>query len=158
MMEGKKMGSYKKDFEVAMFFSSQNIDFPFLFEETLGAFLFLSFHFSFSLSLLNTFSLFFYSPSLWGLRDFDDIWGERQPSKILFKFHGMIWLIHDYEDGGVVDISAVDAYSGVELCTPILLGEASKYFWMANHFWKISKLTMDISLNKAQHKQELLCE
>jgi hypothetical protein len=35
MMEGKKMGSYKKDFKVAMFFSSQNIDFPFLFEETL---------------------------------------------------------------------------------------------------------------------------
>jgi hypothetical protein len=45
MMEGKKMGSYKKDFEVAMFFSSQNIDFPFLFEETLGAFLFLSLFF-----------------------------------------------------------------------------------------------------------------
>jgi hypothetical protein len=39
------MGSYKKDFDVAMFFSSQNIDFPFLFEETLGAFLFLSLFF-----------------------------------------------------------------------------------------------------------------
>jgi hypothetical protein len=48
-MEGKKMGSYKNDFEVAMFFSSQNIDFPFLFEETLGAFIFifLSFFFFF---------------------------------------------------------------------------------------------------------------
>jgi hypothetical protein len=35
-----------------MFFSSQNIDFPYLFEETLGTFLFLSFPFSFfSLSL-----------------------------------------------------------------------------------------------------------
>jgi hypothetical protein len=44
------MGSYKKDFEVAMFFSSQNIDFLILFEETLGAFLFLSFPFSFLLS------------------------------------------------------------------------------------------------------------
>jgi hypothetical protein len=33
MMEGKKMGSYKKDFEVAIFFFSPNIDFPFLFEE-----------------------------------------------------------------------------------------------------------------------------
>jgi phosphoribulokinase len=50
MMEGKKIGSYKKDFEVVMFFSSQNIDFPFLFEETLGAFLFSS-------SFFNTFSL-----------------------------------------------------------------------------------------------------
>jgi hypothetical protein len=38
----------------------------------------------------------------------------------------MIWLIHDYEDEGVVDTSAVVAYSGVELCTPIFLGEASK--------------------------------
>jgi hypothetical protein len=57
-MEGKKMGSYKKDFEVAMFFSSQNIDFPFLFDETLGAFLF-------SLSFFQYFFyFFFYAPSL----------------------------------------------------------------------------------------------
>jgi hypothetical protein len=39
------------------------------------------------------------------------------------------WLNHDYRDGGVVDILAVDAYSGVEVCTPIFLGEASKYFF-----------------------------
>jgi hypothetical protein len=50
------MGSYKKDFDVAMFFSSQNIDFPFLFEETFGAFLFLSF---LSLFFQYFFSLFF---------------------------------------------------------------------------------------------------
>jgi hypothetical protein len=36
------------------------------------------------------------------------------------------WQNHDYGDGGVVDILAVDANSGVELCTPIFLGEASK--------------------------------
>jgi hypothetical protein len=35
------------------------------------------------------------------------------------------WLNHDYGDGGVVDILAVDAYSGVEVCMPIFLGEAS---------------------------------
>jgi hypothetical protein len=35
-------------------------------------------------------------------------------------------LSHDYGNGGVVNISVVDAYSGIELCTPILLGEASK--------------------------------
>jgi hypothetical protein len=69
----------------------------------------------------------------------------------------MEWLSHDYGNGGVVDILTVDAYSGMELCTSILLGEASKKIWMANHFQKISKLTMDTSLNKAQHKQELLC-
>jgi hypothetical protein len=74
MMEGKKMGSYKKDFEVTIFFSSQNIDFPFLFEETLEAFLFLSFSFSFffflflflsfSLSFSYFFLSFFYALSL----------------------------------------------------------------------------------------------
>jgi hypothetical protein len=57
MMEGKKLGSYKKDFEVAMFFSSQNIVFPFLFVETIGAFLFLSS----SLSLFSILSLSFFS-------------------------------------------------------------------------------------------------
>jgi hypothetical protein len=36
------------------------------------------------------------------------------------------WLNNDYGYGGVVDILAVDAYSGVEVCTPIFLGEASK--------------------------------
>jgi hypothetical protein len=77
--------------------------------------------------------------------------------KFLFRWNGMEWLSHDYRNGGVVDILAVDAYSEMELCMPILLGEASKKIWMANHFWKNSKLTMDTSLNKAQHKQELLC-
>jgi hypothetical protein len=62
MMEGKKMGSYKKDFDVAVFYSYQNIDFPFLFEETLEAFLFLSFSLSLSFSIL--FLSFFYAPSL----------------------------------------------------------------------------------------------
>jgi hypothetical protein len=61
MMERKKMGSYKKDFEVAIFFSSQNIDVPFLFEETLEAFLFFFSLFFF----FNTFSLSsFYASSL----------------------------------------------------------------------------------------------
>jgi hypothetical protein len=45
------------------------------------------------------------------------------------------WLNHDYGDGRVVDILAVDAYSGVEVCTLIFLGEASKKnIWVANHF------------------------
>jgi hypothetical protein len=39
---------------------------------------------------------------------------------ILFIWNGMEWLSHDYGNGGVVDISVVDAYSGMELCTPIL--------------------------------------
>jgi hypothetical protein len=37
-----------------------------------------------------------------------------------------IKLNHDYGAVGVVDISAVDACSGVEVCMPIFLGEANK--------------------------------
>jgi hypothetical protein len=36
------------------------------------------------------------------------------------------WLNHDYLDGGVVDILDVHAYSVVELCMPLFLGKASK--------------------------------
>jgi hypothetical protein len=46
----------------------------------------------------------------------------------------MGWLSHDDGHGGVVDILAVDAYSGMKLCTTILLAEASKKFWMTDHF------------------------
>jgi hypothetical protein len=50
------------------------------------------------------------------------------------------WLYHDYGDGELVDILVVDAYSGVEVCSSIFLGEASKKNWLANHFKKNSKL------------------
>jgi hypothetical protein len=71
---------------------------------------------------------------------FDDICGENHFFKNFFSnglnilvvdaYSGMelctpIWLNHDYGDGGVVDILAVDAYSGVEVCMPIFLGEAT---------------------------------
>jgi hypothetical protein len=132
-----------------MFFSSQNIDFPFLFAEILGAFLFPS-------SFFNTFSLSLFSM----LHLFEDLGilmiNEEKNTLQKCLSDEMEWLSHDYGNGGVVDISAVDAYSGMTLCMPILLGEASKKIWMANHFKKNSKLTMDTSLNKAQHKQELL--
>jgi hypothetical protein len=36
-----------------------------------------------------------------------------------------IWLKHDYGDGWFVDILVVDVYSEVEVCTTIFLGEAS---------------------------------
>jgi hypothetical protein len=39
---------------------------------------------------------------------------------------GWKWLHHEYESGGVVDILMVDAYSGMDLCTSIFLGVASK--------------------------------
>jgi hypothetical protein len=60
------------------------------------------------------------------------------------------WLNHDYGDGGVVDILAVDAYFRVEICMPIFLGEASKKkkFWVANHFQIFSKLKWTHPLTK----------
>jgi hypothetical protein len=48
----------------------------------------------------------------------------------------MEWLSHGYGNGGVMDISVGDAYSEIDLCTPILLGVASKKILMANHFQK----------------------
>jgi hypothetical protein len=126
----------KRIFEVEVFFSSRNIDFPFYLKRLLELFFFL-------LS-------FFICSVPWGLGGFDDTWGENHLFKNFFSngltWNGMImtidiptvdaysrmelctpiWLNHDYGDGGVVHISAVDAYSGVDVCTPIFLGEASK--------------------------------
>jgi hypothetical protein len=52
------------------------------------------------------------------------------------------WLNHDYGDGGVVNILTVNVYSGVEVCTPIFLGEGSKIFFTLSQiiFEKKSKL------------------
>jgi hypothetical protein len=57
---------------------------------------------------------FSYAPSLEDLGVFDDISGENHFFKNLFS-NGMIW------NGMVMtmDILVVDAYSGMELCTPI---------------------------------------
>jgi hypothetical protein len=128
MMEGEKMRSHRKGFLKFKCISPLKMLTSHLFEETPGAFL--------SLPL----SSFFCSVS-WGLGGFDDIWGENPFFKIFFSngfnilmvdaysgvvFCRLTWLNHDYGDGGVVDILAMDAYSRVELCTPIFLGEASK--------------------------------
>jgi hypothetical protein len=137
MMEGggNRITS-KRIFEVEVFFSSQNIDFPFYLKRLLELFFFLLF-FSCSLS--------------WGLRGFDDIWGENDFFKNFFSngfnilvvdtYSGMelcmpIWLDRDYGDRGVVDILVVDAYSRVEVCMPIFLGEAGKKIMGSKWFSK----------------------
>jgi hypothetical protein len=48
-------------------------------------------------------------------------------------------LSHDYGNGRVVDISAVNTYSRMELCTPILLGKASKKIGWQIIFEKFQK-------------------
>jgi hypothetical protein len=107
-----------------MVFSSQNIDFPILFTQALGAFLFLPIFFFNTLSLsLSLFSM---------LRLFEELGilminkKKNTLQKFLFRRNGIEWLSHDYRNGGVVNISAVNVYFGMELCTTILLGEASK--------------------------------
>jgi hypothetical protein len=109
MMEGGKWNDIKKDiFEVEVFFSSQNIDFPF-FYGTVGAFLFLPlFSFLFSIIFLSS---FFYAPSLedlGGLIIFEEKYHFFK--NFLFKWNDMVM---------TVVILAVDAYSRVGLCTPI---------------------------------------
>jgi hypothetical protein len=130
------MKSHQKGFlKLKCFFSSQNIDFPFYLKRILEL---VFFH----LSLLY---IYIYAPSLddsGGLMIFEE---KITSSKTSFPWNGMvmtmdipavdaysgmelctlIWLNHDYGDGGIVDISEVDAYSGVDVCTTIFLGEAS---------------------------------
>jgi hypothetical protein len=112
-----------------VFFSSQNIDFPFYLKRQLK---------------LSFFLLFFSCFVSYGLRGFDDISRENHFFKNFFSdgfnilvvdtYSGMelctsTWLNHDYGDGGVVNILMVDAYSGVDVYMPIFLGEASKIFF-----------------------------
>jgi hypothetical protein len=49
-----------------------------------------------------------------------------------------------------VDILTMDAYSGVEVCTPIyiFLGEATIFFMGSKSFLNFLKTQMDTSLNK----------
>jgi hypothetical protein len=100
-----------------VFFSSQNIDFN-LFEETLGAFLFLHlfpFSFFFFFLFLNNFSLsFFYAPSLEDLGVLM-IFEEKISSSKTFFSNGLTWNGMTM----VVDILAVDAHFRMELCMPI---------------------------------------
>jgi hypothetical protein len=121
--EGENEITSKRFFKVEVFFSSQNIDFPFYLKRLLELFFFLFF----VLHLLRT-------------RGFDDFLGENHFFKNFFStgfnilavdtYSGMelcmpTWQNHIHGDGRVVDILAVDTYSGVKLCTPIFLGEAS---------------------------------
>jgi hypothetical protein len=120
MMEERKRDHLKRIFEVEVSFSSQNVNFSFIWRD----------FWSFSL---------FCSIS-WGHRGFDDIWEENPLFKNFFSNDFNILAVyaysrmelctptclnHDYGDRGVVDILVVDAYSGVDVCMPIFMGEAS---------------------------------
>jgi hypothetical protein len=95
---GRKWNHIKKDLWSWSVFLLSKYWLPLLFEE--GEFFFL-------------FSFFLCSIS-WGLRGFDDIWGENEFFKNLFS-NGMTW------NGMVItmDVLAVNAYSGMDLCPSI---------------------------------------
>jgi hypothetical protein len=94
----------KRIFQVGMFFSSQNIDFPFYLRRLLDLFFFFFFFLFFS---------FFYAPSL---EDLGVLMIFRRKLLLQKTFsNGMTW------NGMVmtIDILTVDVYSGMELCMPI---------------------------------------
>jgi hypothetical protein len=137
---GTKWNHIKKNFWSWGIFHLWKYWLPLLFEETLGAsFLFFLFFNTFS----SSFSLcFFYAPCLKDLgvlmilekknhffNNFfsnEMVWTGKMWISAMDAYSGMelcmpIWLNHDHEDGWAMDISAVDAYYGVEVCTPIFL-------------------------------------
>jgi hypothetical protein len=95
---GRTWNHIKRDiFEVEVFFSSQNIDFPFIWKDSWCFSFSSSFSFFFSTIFL---SLLFYALSLEDLGVFDDIWGEKSLlQKLSFQ---MEWHSHDcgYTGGG----------------------------------------------------------
>jgi hypothetical protein len=111
MMEGDKMRSHRKGFLKLKRLSPLKMLTPPLFEETFGALFF----------------FFFFSSISWGLRGFDDIWGENHFFKKFFS-NGFIILV-------------VDAYSRMELCTPPWLNHdyggcgSSGYIGHGHIFW-----------------------
>jgi hypothetical protein len=102
-----------------VFFSYQNIDFPFHLKRLLEIF----FH---ALSLEDFGVLMIFEEKITSLIFFSNGFNILVVDAY-FRMEVCMptWLNHDYRDGVVVDILAVDAYSRVEVCTSIFLGEAS---------------------------------
>jgi hypothetical protein len=115
-MEREKEWTHARGLKVEIFFSYLKIFIP-LSWELFGTLFFLFFNI-FSLYFIS----FFSSVSLFW--DFENSWGENKLQ--IFLWMGWKWLQHEYENGGVADILMVDTFSGMDLCTPIFLGEASK--------------------------------
>jgi hypothetical protein len=123
---GENRITSKRIFEVEVFFSSQNIDFPFYLKRLLELSFFPSLFF-FMLGLLRTRAFWWYLRRKSLLQKFLFKCLQYTSGGRIFRMELCMptWLNHDYWDGGVVEMLAVDSYSRVEVCTPIFLGEAS---------------------------------
>jgi hypothetical protein len=130
---GWKKNHIKKNFEVEVFFSSQNIDYPFYVKR------FLELSFFFSIFFLPLFLSLFLCSISWGLGGFDDFRGEKSPlQQLLFKWNGVDWLSVDIGGGRIFqnrvlhinmakpwswrwEVVDILAYFRVEVCTLIFL-------------------------------------
>jgi hypothetical protein len=119
----------KRIFKIEIFFSSKNIDFPFYLKRLLELYFFLLFFFM--LHRLRTWGFWWYLRRKSFLQKLLFNWLQYTGDRRIF-WNGVIhanmansWLWR----WGAVDILAMDAYSGVEVCTPIFLDEASKFFF-----------------------------
>jgi hypothetical protein len=123
MMEEEKMDSREKILKLKCFPPLKILTSPFYLQRLLELFFFLPiFQYFLFLSFFSRLHLF---------EDFGILMINEEKNtlqKFLFRWNVMEWLSHDYGNGGVVDISVVDAYFRMELCTPILLDEPSKKF------------------------------
>jgi hypothetical protein len=125
---GEKMGSHRKRFLNLKCISPLKMLTSPLFEETLGAFLSLPLFSLFLLCVLRTWGFWWHLRRKSLLQKLLFKWLQYTSGGCIFR-NGVMhatWLNHDYGVGGVLDILQVDAYSRVELCMPILLGEPSK--------------------------------
>jgi hypothetical protein len=104
-----------------------------LFEETFGAFLFLSLSFFPALALEDLGVLMIFEEKITSSKTnhfFKNFFSNGFNILVVDAYSGVelcmpTWLNHDYGDGAAVGILAVDAYSGVVVCTSIFMGEAS---------------------------------
>jgi hypothetical protein len=132
-IEGEKMDSHKK--VLKMFSPLKILNSPFSKERDFWSFS------SFLFFSILLFLSFFYAPSLcWGWTHgfLKFLRREQFYFKLSFKWDGSSYT-KIYEIGGVAEnLSAADAYLGMDLCTPIIIfGEASsKISWRKNHFEK----------------------
>jgi hypothetical protein len=135
---GRKWNHIKKDFLSWSIFPLSKYWLLLLFKETLGSFLFPFLSFLYALSLEDSGVLMIFEEKITSLKTyFEMAWHGMAWSWLWMDipavdaYSGMelctpIWLNHDYGDGGVVNISMVAAYFGVEVCMPIFLGKVSK--------------------------------
>jgi hypothetical protein len=152
-MEGEKMDSHGK--VLKMFSRLKILNSPFS-KETFGAFLPFSFFRLLFLSIFPYARLFIEDE----LGEFWNIWGENNFFKLSFKWDGSGYTKIYEIGGGVENLSAVDAYPKMDLCTPInFFGVASSNISRRkNHFEKFKSSRRTRPLTKLNENKSFYVE